>query len=275
MLAKRIMSLVLGFAFTAWVIMFTNIYMVNFVISVFILIAVREISKAFNNKDIKPITFVSYLTVLGVFVLNILKYMKLLPITMLEILVYFFFPMLFIILFSIYTFKHHKYTIIDVSVTLLQIFYSVFLFESITNIYELENGKLLIWYVFVGSWAPDILAFCVGKLIGKHKFTSISPKKTIEGSIGGIFGGIIGFVILTYVLNTFAFLNISYVPIIVLAIICSIISQIGDLFASSIKRYVDIKDFGNVFPGHGGMLDRFDSTLFVAPTIFMYLYLFL
>ncbi|MBE5821070.1 MAG: phosphatidate cytidylyltransferase [Clostridiales bacterium] len=275
MLAKRIMSLILGFAFTAWVILCTNIYMVNVVISIFILIAVREMSKAFNNKQIKPISIVSYLTVIAIFVLNNLKYMNMLPINMLEILVYILLPGILILLFSIYTFKHHKYSIIDVSVTLLQIFYSIIMFETITNLYELNNGKLYIWYIFVGSWAPDILAFCVGKLIGKHKFTSISPKKTIEGSIGGIFGGIIGFGLLTYVLNSFFMANISYVHMIVLAIICSIISQIGDLFASSIKRYVDIKDFGKFFPGHGGMLDRFDSTLFVAPVIFAYFYLFM
>jgi phosphatidate cytidylyltransferase len=108
-----------------------------------------------------------------------------------------------------------------------------------------------------------------GKTIGKHKFSKISPNKTIEGCIGGIIGGIIFGVALVFTFNTIFSTNYSYITIIIIEIILSIIGQIGDFAASSIKRYVGIKDFSHLIPGHGGMLDRIDSVIFIAPFAYM------
>jgi hypothetical protein len=100
---------------------------------------------------------------------------------------------------------------------------------------------------------------------GKHKFSEISPKKSIEGCIGGTVGSVIIALIYAICINKYASLNISYLYISIIAAVLSICSQLGDLSASSIKRTVGIKDFGNLIPGHGGMLDRIDSIIFIAP----------
>ena len=126
-------------------------------------------------------------------------------------------------------------------------------------LYATENGKFLIWYL------TDTCAYSVGTRLGKNKLTTISPKKSIEGSIGGIIGAVIISLIYTYIINRTGRIEIQYLAISGISILLSILSQIGDLAASSIKRYNKIKDFGELIPGHGGMLDRIDSILFIAP----------
>ena len=140
-------------------------------------------------------------------------------------------------------------------------------------IYALENGKFFIWFVLIAAWGTDTFAYSIGRRIGKHKLTKISPKKSVEGSIAGIFGAIILGVIYTYFINKYVGLNISYLLISIMMFISSILSQLGDLAASSIKREMEIKDYGNLFPGHGGMIDRIDSIIFVAPFIYFLLIL--
>ena len=100
---------------------------------------------------------------------------------------------------------------------------------------------------------------------GKHKLTPISPKKSVEGSIAGIIGAVILSIIYTYILNKVWNFEISYIAIVGIATILSVLGQIGDLAASSVKRFTGIKDFGKIIPGHGGMLDRIDSILLIAP----------
>ena len=109
------------------------------------------------------------------------------------------------------------------------------------------------------------IAYVVGKYFGKHKFSKVSPKKSIEGCIGGVVGTILLMVIYTYFANNHWGMDYSYLFIIGIGIILSLVGQIGDFAASSIKRYVDIKDYSNLIPGHGGMLDRIDSLIFLAP----------
>ena len=109
--------------------------------------------------------------------------------------------------------------------------------------------------------------FCVfvGNAIGKHKFSKVSPKKSVEGCIGGTIGGVLLFLLYTFVVNTYFGMNYSYLIMTGIGLVLSLIGQIGDFAASSIKRFVDIKDYSNLIPGHGGMLDRIDSLLFLAP----------
>ena len=130
---------------------------------------------------------------------------------------------------------------------------------------NLNNGKFLIWYVFFSAWGTDIFAYFIGRKFGKHHFTEISPNKTIEGCIGGIFGAILLTTLYTIACNYIFNIHFSYIVMGVICVILSLISQLGDLAASTIKRYTGIKDFSNLIPGHGGMLDRIDSIVFIAP----------
>ena len=128
-----------------------------------------------------------------------------------------------------------------------------------------DGGKYGYLLIFVGAWITDIFAYFVGRLLGKHKLIEdVSPKKTIEGSIGGIVFCTLSFVVFGIVINSFFGGSAGLVPLMVCGFIASIVSQIGDLIMSVIKRHYGIKDYGKLFPGHGGMLDRFDSVLAVS-----------
>lgn len=137
-----------------------------------------------------------------------------------------------------------------------------------TNFVE-DQGKYMYLIIFLSAWICDTFAYFTGRFLGKHKLIpAISPKKTIEGAIGGVvftFIAMIGYGCLLKF--AFRYDGISFVHLAILGIILPIVSQIGDLIASCIKRQYDIKDFGNVFPGHGGVIDRFDSAMLVAPVI--------
>lgn len=156
----------------------------------------------------------------------------------------------------------------DIAITFFGIAYVVGFAVFIPLIYSMENGKIIIWYLFGISWGTDTFAFLIGKNFGNHKFTPISPKKSIEGCIGGIIGATLVTVVYTYFMNKFFAIGYSYLSIVLLSSVLSILSQIGDLAASTIKRYVNIKDYGNILPGHGGMLDRIDSLIFIAPFLY-------
>ena len=133
------------------------------------------------------------------------------------------------------------------------------------------DGKYLYLLVFIGAWVCDIFAYFTGKFFGKHKLIpEISPKKTIEGAIGGTIFTIIAFALYVLILDKCFNYQLNYIVLIVLGLIVAIVSQIGDLIASSIKRQYNIKDYGFIFPGHGGVLDRFDSVMLVAPVIYVF-----
>jgi phosphatidate cytidylyltransferase len=138
------------------------------------------------------------------------------------------------------------------------------------QIRELPRGLYLAFLVFLCSWGCDTCAYCVGKLIGKHKMSpKLSPKKSIEGAVGGVAGSALLTAIYSYIFR--AQMDIGSREIALLAVIAAIaglISMVGDLTASAIKRNYDIKDYGNLIPGHGGILDRFDSMIITAPIIY-------
>lgn len=133
------------------------------------------------------------------------------------------------------------------------------------------DGLYLILFGFICSWVTDIGAYFTGRFLGKHKLSpKISPKKTVEGAIGGVvFAALVNALVL-FVFDRWVFesAHIAYYVIIPLSIVLSVISMFGDLSASVIKRNFGVKDFGRLIPGHGGIMDRFDSCLFVFPTLF-------
>ena len=125
--------------------------------------------------------------------------------------------------------------------------------------------------IFLAAWGTDTFAYCTGMLIGKHKMTPLlSPKKTIEGAIGGLVGtALLGVLYGFLIANK---LRLDFNPMVIFPIVCvvgGVISMIGDLAASAIKRNFDIKDYGTLIPGHGGILDRFDSIIIVAPIVYL------
>lgn len=130
-------------------------------------------------------------------------------------------------------------------------------------------GAYMYLLIFISAWVCDTFAYFVGRLLGKHKLIpAISPKKTVEGAIGGILFTLIALVLYwTIVKYGFKYDGLSIIHICILGVVLPIVSQIGDLIASSIKRQYDIKDYGRLFPGHGGVLDRFDSVMLVAPVL--------
>ena len=129
-----------------------------------------------------------------------------------------------------------------------------------------DEYEYFVWLIYIGAWGSDTCAYCVGKLIGKHKIPSeLSPNKTIEGCLGGIAGAaLIGFIFAAVFYND---RNVWW-QLPVIGAVSSVISQIGDLAASAIKRNHNIKDYGKLIPGHGGILDRFDSIIFTAPVVY-------
>lgn len=131
----------------------------------------------------------------------------------------------------------------------------------------MELGCALIWLTFVGTWASDTFAYFSGFAFGRHKLCpNVSPKKTIEGFIGGLIGTAASVAALG---SAFGF---DPVPLAILGVIQSLVAALGDLVESIIKRYTGIKDSGNLIPGHGGVLDRFDSVIFTAPTVYYFLF---
>ena len=136
---------------------------------------------------------------------------------------------------------------------------------------ELPSGKFAFPLIFISAWMTDACAYGVGRKLGKHKLCpTISPKKSVEGALGGIAGNVIGFIIYAVIIQIFTQTTPKYIALIITAIGLSVISQLGDLIMSLVKRRFGIKDYGKIIPGHGGMLDRFDSITAVSIIIFMF-----
>ncbi len=171
---------------------------------------------------------------------------------------------------SVYVICFPKYRDEDAMAVILSFFYVTLMLSYVYLIRELPYGGGLVVMIFICSWINDTCAYCVGVRLGKHKMTpQLSPKKSVEGLIGGIAGaalvaGLYGIFFSKYVYE------LSNGPLI-FAIVGAIgagIAVLGDLAASAIKRNHDIKDYGKLIPGHGGILDRFDSMIFTAPVIY-------
>ncbi len=148
-------------------------------------------------------------------------------------------------------------------------------FLHVSMVRRLGNGNLDVLVILIGSWITDTCAYFSGYFFGKHKLApEISPKKTIEGSIGGIIGVMLIIVAYAYIAGNIMNMSVNIYSAIAAGIVAGIVSQFGDLCASIIKREHNVKDFGNIMPGHGGVMDRFDSLLFVAPALYYILKFF-
>ena len=181
--------------------------------------------------------------------------------------------LMFLAVMFVYVFHFPKYHADQVMTAFFCAFYPGVLFPFIYLTRELSWGKYLVWLIFISSWICDTCAYAVGIVIGKHKMVpKLSPKKSIEGAIGGVLGaaivgGLYGYFVVEPVITE---QNVTWVFVLISAA-GAVISQIGDLAASAIKRNHDIKDYGKLIPGHGGVMDRFDSVIFTAPMIYLLL----
>ena len=169
-------------------------------------------------------------------------------------------------LFALVVWSHGKFTYNEMSSSALTSLYIVLAMNMILYIRDFsEDGQFLYLLIFIGAWMTDIFAYFTGVFFGKHKLIEdVSPKKTIEGSIGGIIFCSLSFVAMGVVADIFFDRNANLIFLAIGGIFISMIAQIGDLIMSVIKRHYGIKDYGKIFPGHGGMLDRFDSILSVT-----------
>ncbi|RNC63083.1 MAG: Phosphatidate cytidylyltransferase [Candidatus Dichloromethanomonas elyunquensis] len=175
----------------------------------------------------------------------------------------------FVLIFGVFALNYPDIPFAQASYGFLAFVYPVALFMYLYFLRELPQGQTWCFYVFTIVWATDTGAFFLGTVFGKRRLVPrVSPKKSVEGAMGGL---------LTAVILGFIFWAVAkqgnLAAVLVLSIVTSVVSQIGDLFESALKRSADIKDSGSVIPGHGGVLDRFDGFLFVLPVVYFALVL--
>ena len=222
---KRVISAAIMLPTVLLVFILGNKYVVDVFMGIIALRCIHELFHAFEVKGHHPVRWVGYISAIAIMFIHVIpkEYAIIAIATIL--------PLSILALFIVVLSKKTKTDVIDIAITFFGICYIVLFLMFMSIIRNMENGKFLIWYVFISSWLTDVFAYITGKAIGKHHFTDISPNKTIEGCI-------------------------------------------GDLSASSIKRYAGIKDFSDLIPGHGGMVDRVDSVIFIAPFAYL-LFLFI
>ena len=223
------------------------------------LIGLTELYKVIEVQN-KLLGFAGYLATVAYYVLlytGNLQYMTLFTIVFL------------VLVMAVYVFTFPNYRSEQVMTVFFGVFYVAVMLSYIYQTRMLEDGGIVVWLIFLSCWGCDTCAYCAGMLLGKHKMApKLSPKKSVEGGIGGVLGAALLGVLFALAVNQWAG---AQARVLEYAIICGVggmISQVGDLAASAIKRNHEIKDYGKLIPGHGGILDRFDSVIFTAPIIY-------
>ena len=261
---KRILTSLIGFPIVVLMIALGNAPIIDFAIMIVAIICMYEylgiVSKVCN-----PIKWVSYLSTIIVFLVSVV------PSSIMKYVMLFMVPITLLILFLHIILSDMKITFKDVAYTFLGIAYVTGFIAFVGLIVIQERGKLALGYTLMTAWATDVFAYTAGKLFGKHHFSKVSPKKTIEGCIAGAFGAaVVGFIyaIIANKVGAIHLQGIQYFYAIIIPLVLGLISQIGDFTESCIKRFADVKDSGNILPGHGGMLDIIDSVIFIAPFVY-------
>jgi phosphatidate cytidylyltransferase len=267
MLKTRVISALVGLILLIAVLYLGSIVL-GVVVSIIAAIGLYEFyNSAAKLKNIQPIKPVGYLSIIPLLLLGLEETgwykLDLGILTGISVCVVIFLSMAFIV------FGHKRYNIIDACVTAFGIAYVPFLMSFLILIRKMDFGILLIWLIFIGAWGTDTMAYTFGRLFGKRKIVpEISKNKTMAGAIGGILGCVALMFVFGLISRSFFGLELSAAALVLLGLFCGVISQIGDWSASAVKRYVNVKDYGSIMPGHGGVLDRFDSILFVAPVVY-------
>ena len=260
----RISSALIGFPLVVLIMIIGNKHVISVSMAIIALLSMSEYLNAVSKKA-NPVKWVSYLSC------GLISLLGLLPAGLYANVILIAIPTILLLLFLQVIVTEMKTNFNDLVYTFVGIIYIAFCVGSMAMVRNLENGKILIWYIFWAGWATDVFAYSIGRRFGKHKFSKVSPKKSIEGCVAGTIGAIIVALVYTYFINSYSAVQYSYINISIISLILSLVGQVGDFAASTIKRYVEIKDYGNLIPGHGGMLDRIDSIMFIAPFAYMLL----
>lgn len=230
------------------------------------IMAVYEFFRGFKAMDIHPSYPIALVSAIALYVIGILNDLVVEPGSNLTTLLYMVWFFGSVVASLLYLFRINERKLEDALATITGIFYIVFFCYHIALISQWEAMGELVWLVVITAFGTDIMAYFSGYAFGKHKLCpNISPKKTIEGSVGGTLGSII-------LCGVFGYFFVPQILIhcLIVGLLGGVISQFGDLTASIFKRKMGIKDYGNLIPGHGGILDRFDSVLFTGPLVFYY-----
>lgn len=263
----RIISGSLGFPIIAAILIFGNSIVTDILLAIVAFISAYEFSHCFKStKKAQPSMW--YICLISI----LLAFVHFLSDIALKEIIIALIPTSFLILTIEMVISKGKKNIKDIAITMLGICYIPLMLVFLGIIRErFQNGKILIWYIFWSAWGSDVFAYFIGRKFGKHKYTEISPNKSIEGCIAGLVGAVAISLLYTLVMNSILDYRISYTMVSIISLILCAIGQIGDLAASSMKRYCGIKDFGELIPGHGGMLDRIDSVIFILPFAYILL----
>lgn len=265
---KRVLTSLIGFPLVVLLIVFGTVPIIDFAIMIIAIICMYEYLNVIS-KICKPIKWIAYISTVIIFLVSVLSA------EVIKIILLFSIPVILLILFLHIIFTDMRVTFKDIAYTFLGIAYITGFIMFLALIVASKNGKLMLGYTMMIAWATDVFAYTAGKYFGKHHFSKVSPKKTLEGCIWGIIGAIIVGIIYMAIANSVGaikIVGIDYLSLGILTAILSIISQIGDFAASSIKRFADCKDYGTMLPGHGGMLDRIDSVIFIAPFVYFIMF---
>ncbi|MBQ8577570.1 MAG: phosphatidate cytidylyltransferase [Clostridia bacterium] len=173
-------------------------------------------------------------------------------------------------LFAVSLFSHGKLPVEQAAMAFLGLVYVIWGFSMMAGLRKIDNGQYLYLMPFLGAWVSDSFAYFTGRLLGRHKLIpDVSPKKTVEGAVGGILFAMASFALYGWIVSLVADVTPNYFALVLLGLPVSLVSIIGDLVMSLIKRRYEIKDYGTLFPGHGGVLDRFDSVLATAAALYL------
>ncbi|MBE6688428.1 MAG: hypothetical protein E7588_04005 [Ruminococcaceae bacterium] len=251
----RILTAAAGLAVFLPVMCFSGTYAFNAALAVVCVIAVYELLGVWGMKKEFAVCLPAYIYAVALPLYTAVSYKYIYNISMLMIF----------LMMLVSVMAKGKYDVGKLTAFSAFCVYAVSSFTSLLLIRRMEQGAFVIWLVFIGAWVTDTAAYFCGRFLGKHKLIpDVSPKKTVEGAVGGVVFCTLSFLLYGFLIKSFSDTEVNFVFLAVSGVVLSIVSQAGDLVMSKLKRAYGVKDFGNLLPGHGGILDRFDSILAVA-----------
>ena len=267
---QRIITALIGLALFSVCLMFFETLVFNFVIAAVAVTGTIELLSAAKITKFVPIC------VLCAVLVGITPFLSIPVFVNYRMAVY----MIFVFVAFLLLLGHHnELRFADLAFALFSSFLLGLVFSVFIYVRDIDAERATRFFyiilIFGGAWLADSAAYFAGRFFGKHKLApQISPKKTIEGAIGGVLGSVLGFVLLGVAFDAIMASNgsplrVNYLFLVILSLVLSVVGMLGDLTFSVVKRQYGIKDYGNLLPGHGGVLDRFDSVIFTAPALYI------
>ncbi len=273
MLKRTISGIVLFVVFTACI--FTGAKAFLALLFLCSMIAVYELSKALqihsDDKKVNALEIVMYLSTIAIYAVTLVSGKEVIDKRIIAVLV-----IMILIQLAIYVFAFPKFHATQITAAIFSVMYAPLLLSFGYRVEAFSaHPYIMTALIFIVSSASDVFAYFVGVNFGKHRLAPVlSPKKSIEGSVGAIVLTSLSCMLYVFCLNRAGYMDMKYLGLFaVIGAVGSIISQIGDLAASAFKRNYDVKDYGNLIPGHGGVMDRVDSWLVAMPVVYLILQL--